>query len=455
MKRPDQITFIHKNNARLFLVFPILIMILAALRDFQFIDPSKNVFIGIIIVAFVLLDYQNIFYLVCFLIPLKSGMPNNYILLFSSIALLLKSPHLKKRQIIIPFIIIAYETLLDFTASVPIEKMLFLSYVFTIFFVFFLIYADPSLLDIKKACLWYGIGTLVLVTIISISSIVHLGFMHVLSNTRVGRTKVFFPDIHNLMFDIQADGFGNFAAVAFSCFTVSFYQYYLEEKKLFTKKQTLIFIGAIVVVLLGSLSLTRTFIIVVICDVFILIFGIFKYSSKKIALLSFFLFLLTGVVFLQTPNGQAFLERFLNKHEMLTGTGRTIIFGEYLTYQLAHIKVLLFGTGVRVYATMTKDFYSSTHNMVQQIIFCYGILGGVALIISLYFPVLKMLKDGFKLEIPYFIPLFTVSLLSQATQFLTPNDMLMSFPLCLFVCLYPTIREKRKINESKDDSVSI
>jgi len=432
----EQLITIRSKGDKFFYLFPFLFITLCILRDFQVVPIDKFILVGVCAVAFIVLNYSEVLYFLCFLVPLKSGIPGNYIFILALLALLVKSPQIKKQQIIIGLAFILYETLLDVVSPYSIEKIEFISYISRLFLVFFLLYQDISEIDVKKACFWYGVGAFVLGLIITANSIRFLGAATTFGGYRIGRVKYFLPDNHSLLFDINADGLGNFGAIGLSCFITVYYQNYLEGKGLWSKNQLLCLVLGVLTVACASLSVSRTLIVVVFFNFVFVLIGLYRVGGKKRFLQLLVALFFLGLLFLLTPVGQSYFERFTNIQSLVTGSGRTHIFREYFLYQTSHLKILLFGLGVRAYASMNHIFMNAIHNMFQQIIFCYGLLGGLPLLYFLIKPTYRTLKEQWYHNIHLLLPLLSVFLCAQTTQVLAPNDILMSLPVAIWASRY-------------------
>jgi len=418
-------------------MIPLLIMILGIMRDFQIFPVSKFIFVFVVLIALVIFNYENILYLLCFLIPLKNGIPGNYIFLLFALALLIKSPHINKKQIIFPSIIISYEVFLDVISPLSFNNVDLVSLCIRLFIVFFLIYDNVDKINMRKVSLSFAVGVVYLGFIVFFVSYKMVGINELFNGLRLGPTGRFFPKDSNLMlFTLNYNELGNFAAVGISFFIIIIYQLYCEEKRFVGTNQILCYMGVLFLFFCGLLTVSRTFLIVVFCEVLFVLFHNFKRKYLKILLGIMILFAILIKLFSFTKLGSTVLGRFVVNSELLTATGRTGLLKEYWGYQVSHISILLFGSGVVTYSTMHVNFSNAIHNMIQQVFFCYGLFGGLFFFYALLSPVLQMIKNKTKIAFPYFIPLFAILLFGQTIQILAPNNVLMIIPFCIWISEY-------------------
>jgi hypothetical protein len=258
-----------------------------------------------------------------------------------------------------------------------------------------------------------------------------------LTGNRLGPTTQFIPHTHDIMmFTVNPNGISYYTGIAFSCFIILLYQDYKETKLPWSINRTLYLIGLLVVLLGGLLSVSRTFVVVAVLATFIMFLHICNKQHWKLAVGIVIGTSILSIIFANTELGHTVLKRFVINKNLLTGSGRTDIFKNYLQYQLSHINILLFGTGALPYYQMRGNFLNSMHNMVQQLFFCYGLFGGAFFLYALFKPIGVMIKDKIKINVPYSLPFITIVLCAQTTQFLLPNDVLMLFPICILICEY-------------------
>ena len=108
-------------------------------------------------------------FVVFFLIPLSCGISANYLFFILLIAILSKSRHCNKTQVVIPLIIIAQELVLTLFVDNSHSIITTISYCVIIFLTFFLCLENNNEdFDYKKCIVYYLVGVTTLMAIILI-----------------------------------------------------------------------------------------------------------------------------------------------------------------------------------------------------------------------------------------------------------------------------------------------
>ncbi len=396
---------------------------LLAIRDIGGLYLNKYIYLVYCSVFMVFASYEAILYMICFLMPLLNGLPGTYIMLVALFFIFIKKVCISKKVIILILLYSLLEIISSFwypqTDLFEIAEYLF------ILSIFFLMLYDNSDKDIKLCVKMFFYGTFVFCTVVIISGIMtapsNWMSLFAMGWFRFGETNIGGGDI--MMLRGNANELAYFSVVGLSVGLLL-----LDSLK--GLKRIMLHIMIVCIGISGFLSLSRTWILVVL--LIVLFYGISRIRQPK-KLLSF------GIVFLvliflginclsKNPDlFNGFLRRFSDS-TMMTGGARTTLAVKQIGAFLQIPRCIFFGTGVTQYTGILKTV--SIHNMVLQILVCYGFIFGTFFIISIVKPII--LSEGRRRRLVSWLPLIAVTAFVQTIQFINPYALMLPYVIGIY-----------------------
>jgi hypothetical protein len=224
---------------------------------------------------------------------------------------------------------------------------------------------------------------------------------------------------------------GNANELAYYCITgLTVGLLTLNYKKGMTKIITLI--AMVIIGYGGVLSLSRSFVIVFL--VLLILFFFSRIKSPK----AFFLVIVTFAVttylsMLYLKNNPELLEGFLSRFSDSTissGGGRFTGLARQWDSFLNIPRCWLIGTGVTQYIDILGGT-ASIHNMLSQVIICYGIPAGIIFLVAIISPILSKSNCNRK-RMDLWLPLIAVILFVQTIQFLNPYSLMFPYVIGVY-----------------------
>ena len=400
-------------------------------RDILDLDISKYLFIVPIIVSSLVLPYQYTYSILALIMPLSFGLSTGYLY-----PILISILYYRKRAyfaIPIIFVIVSfcYEFVhYPFYSFVPDSSPnLVLNYLSTLFLVALFFRNEDLMLDKDLFIKMFCIGSAILCLFIVWHTTILIDSVDIFTgNIRIGDTGIL--DEMELSGKIylraNANNMAYFSIVSISLLLIQFFD------KRIPLIEFIILIG--VLFLCGLTTMSRTWFICLA----ILLFTFFnKIGNTGFLKTIFFILIAVGGIYFIISNedfSTAIIERFTGDK---TAGGRTSIFAEYNDFFFNHPAVILFGTGVLNYKKVAM-LEHSTHNAIQQIYVCNGLIGGILLIGVFFFTVANIwIKRNRMVSKVYLLPLIISILFLQTLQILNPCILLLP--------LIPSILMFRKI----------
>lgn len=397
------------------------LFILFVARDILGLGINKYIFLMYCSFFLVKAKYIEILYILCFLIPLYNGLPGTYILLVALICIFCKNPHQPKKAIIL----IGIFLLLEIFASIwypAWDGKEILSYMMFLSVFFIMIYDETERSYLSCLELFY-IGTFIFCFVVIISGIrtAPSNWLSLFAKGwfRFGETNTGSGNI--MMLKGNANELGYFSSVGIAVGFVL-----MKQKKGISKIYYLLTI--LWMLICGTLSLSRTFFIV--SAIIVLLFLLSQMKSPRGIVLTVLTFsilvaVLTKYLFSNPDILHGLLSRFTDD-TMRTGGNRTVIFAKQLNVFLEMPRCLIFGTGVTKYTDILKT--ASAHNMIIQILMCYGIPAGILFLISLFVPIFLQGKH----KLLYYLPFISVLLFVQTIQFINPYALMLPYAIGIY-----------------------
>ena len=396
-------------NFGIFLIFVLLFS-----RDFIGIDYNKFFLVGIVALIGCFLSYSDLIVFSAFLVPLSCGMPNNYNFMILLILLCLKKDNCNIFQLIFPLIIVAQEWILAlFTLNQDFFELI--AYSINLFLTLFLILDNSSQkIDYKKVVLYFLYSTSFMLSMIFLISVKQYSLSKILlGGYRIGVTKT--EDVSILKLSTNANTIGFYALLS-----VSICLYFLKTTKLKLSIIALLLLNGVI----GLFSLSRSYLLFLLIVLFLFLLTEKKLNFNRLIFMIGSIFILGCLFYLlntKTDIFSAYLERFLDS-DVTTGNKRTEIMMEYFNWLFNRPLRLLFGTGVHNHLETTG--LVATHNGIQQIMVCYGVIG-LVIFAFVFIKAFYFAKKG-RCEFVTYLPLLAIFLFVQTVQYLDPYEYFMS-----------------------------
>lgn len=411
---------LEKETNKLILIFVLGVCLLLGLRDIAGLEINKFIIVGFCSICFLVSSFKNIVLMVSFLIPLLCGMPGTYLMPLVLLLVLAKWGVSKKTILLTLFF-----TCLEIFDSLFYSEVRFndtVQYCSFLGILFSFIYSNKIKNNFKlqyDACQYYLLGSSFLCVAIFLSTIknVTTNWLSLFENGwfRFGAEQA--DEFSGMMLKLNANSLAYFACIG-AILALVFALNNIERNKF------QYFIIAILHIVMGTLTVSRTFFIITLLCMTIMI--IMSLKTKK----QFFMFMLIllAIIFLATaiiyyfPNVfDGIINRFKDDN-ITTAGGRTQLFTAYFDAYFDNPRFLLTGTGVIGYKEMT-GIYRSIHNALQQLIICLGIPGSILFLIGLIFPGMKDIKAI--ANNMYVLPLLAACLFLQTIQILNPCQLML------------------------------
>ncbi len=413
-----------KLNKFILFAYMIGLPILLAVRDIGGVNVNKFIYFAFIAVAFAVADYETELYLFCFTLPLLSGLPDKYVLLVIIACLLAKCGKIEKTTIGFAAFFIAMELVASlFYPSVDLIEIA--SYCFAVLLFFFLLYQKLPEHYLSYLNFYY-IGICIFFAIVVTSNLLSAPDywleLFVRGWYRIGAENTASGSVMRL--GVNANEIGCDAVVAF------FVALLLQKE--YGKKYLIIRIVSLVFILIGGmLSLTRSFVIVIALFVLVYVFASMK-NTKKMGIALAFIGLIAVILTVIIAKNPELLEAFVNRftaEDMEGGNGRMASILIHLKAWLKNMRGIVMGVGV----TQNGDIlgvYGTVHNMLVQVLECYGIFGFFVYLTGMLNPAIDELRK--KPDIEYILPFSAILVYVQLVPFISAYTLMLQYTITIF-----------------------
>lgn len=407
-------------------LFCLSLILLLYVRDIFMVDYSKWILVVLCVGATVFFNRKNLIYILCFMFPLFCGLPRNYILLFYILALILKKQSINPKLLCFMLFWVFWELFSTFWVLEP-NFVEVAGYCFHVTLMFYLIY-DEEAMNYRKCIDAYLWGTLALCGDILLRTLITApGNLLYLFSQGWFRFGMADDKTMGMVIQLNANSLAYYCVVGVSCALVGL----LSSK---SGKKIFYIISMAICGLLGLLTVSRSFLLVLFILVVMGIYFMPKRINTIIPVIAVFSVLAAGIglIFISYPE---ILEGLMNRVQdsnVETAGERTVLFAKYLDAFLDDPRLLFTGTGVIYYKEIT-GIYNSMHNAIEQILVCFGIFGALAFISGLLIPVYRAIYKH-KIGGVHWLPLITVVLFVQTIQFINPDMLMMPYVIGIY-CL--------------------
>ncbi len=409
-------------------------------RDVMDFYYSKYLLLGYVLLFAVFAKPKILAPMLCFVFPLAWGLPGTYIFL-ACIFLY----WIKRRKIPIPaFLLISSYLLLEIIAAFWYQEWKYtdiVKYISTLSLFFTFLYDEE--IDKEQCVKAYYVGSLVLCSIVLISTIQNApsNWLSLFSRGFFRFGMRYAEEKGRIALSLNANALAYYSLIGFTL-AINFITGNKGKKILFHIGACLLF------VMTGLLSVTMSFVLVMsICVLLFILSRLQKITTIFYSLLTTLgISLIIAYIIFKMPNIlTAFSSRF-NSTDIATANYRTTLFMLYNEAFFNNLRFILMGTGVTQYQNVLNITYA-THNMIQQILVCYGIFFGMLFFTAILYPLKTIIKNR-KTTIIKWIPVISVLLFAQAIQFITPEELMLPYIITVYVLATAPLKKEEQENQS-------
>lgn len=407
-----------KQSAKLG-ISAMVLAIMVFLRDLGVYHFSPMMFLIVVGLICIILPYKSLTAFFFYYIPFCFSI-HGMVLVPILLALLLKNNKANSWQFVFTIAILIIELLhfISYLFQVEFVKyLIFAPYIFLFFIILFDDNQDDA--SINLSIKYFIIGTSFILFTIVVHSIALYGVDGVLLGAmRIGGDDTGFDLVGPIDITIMnANTLAYFSVSAFSLL-------------LFSNKDNFSVFGKIVLLLIllcaGILSTSRTWLFTM-AFVFVVYF-LFGEMKRRIGGLVFVVVLFVFSIKYNTLTEsftERFQERLENEENMKKAGGRTTLFKAYNDFMLDHPNRIIYGTGT-VYYKQVCQVYNSIHSGLQQIYVCYGLLG-IAIYVMAGIVFYKRYIKHKKTRFWDYVPFLACFVFDQSIQFLSPHALMFPF----------------------------
>lgn len=412
-------------------------------RDVLGFGISKYLLILTYIIAFYFLDKRGIVLLLGFTMPLLYGLPNTYISIAAAVFLLIKRrDDFDYRLLLAPLLLSAQELMLSiWYPSIDIASEA--SFIATLFLLAVLCRIEKE--DAAGFLCMFVFGTAFALIVVIASTASALGVEGLLSGSmRLGYdAEAWLSGAESTMkVKFNPNEVGYYSLTAITCSCILFYR----------TKTNRIFILAcsLVCVVAGFMSQSRTWVIMILAIValqVVLSIGSMRRFGKAVVIVGAVAIAAITFCAVNPEIAESVVSRFENS-TMESGGGRTERFDAYNDYFASSGLRMLFGTGAVEYREVS-GIADSSHNGIQQLYVCLGIVGAAGFIAMIvYNAACAVNRSNFNLVNT--LPIIAVIAFTQSIQIINPWSLMLPLS-CGIAALSLGEGEERKYSILEDN----
>ncbi len=413
-------------NKKLVILMCVLFFVLLIESFHTITIPQSFILFLTMLIPFFLKDEEIVAYIICFSI-LGTGIQIAYVSLSCILNLLFKNKFKMNLSIFLTiglFLISEFFSLIKYPMDSLAETMRYVSVFFIVVYSLSMSFSEKGKKLIVDLFIISTTFTVVLV-IIETLALTGWNFNTLLNGTiRLGYSqqlggKLFFSADPNLL--------GQNCALVFSICLI-----YMLSKKYDLKYIT----SAIICLLAGALTISKTFLLSLLLTIVLLLFfsgdglNLIKSFSKKFRLL-----LLVGLLaFSMYRIYPTYLDNIINRVDTADiTTGRVEVATKYLNVVSSNMNYMFFGVGIQNVGQKT-GIIASPHSSFIELYVCWGIVG-IIYVCSLIIHFIKMFsKSNNNLKLLNYVPLIIFIFVTQTTQLFRIRDHILSLIVIIIVC---------------------
>ncbi len=413
---------VKENHDKPFYYMVLLMALLFVLRDCFSFNISQFIFLGLASLFFIISNYDRCVYLTICALPLLCGM-QGFIATAALFMLFLKAPKVNVWQWV-PLLIIGILEILNWggvSKDSSIKEYILLCSSVGLFFFF----TGGVFDNFSKAKMlrYYIYSSSFVLFLVVYRSITYLGIDGLLSAGFRGTNVM---EMAGLEYDMQTHFALNANSQAF--FSIVNIAILLLGQNKLEMKRIPYYVVLIISFIAGIVSFSRTWILLILflCTASVML----TKGKKRLTLIVSLLVLVAG--FMVSGFADPIIDSFIGRFEddsLETGSGRTEILAHYNKLWIDDPVKILVGTGAIDYAY--KSHYGhSIHNGIQQVYYCYGILGFICFL-SVFIHYFRKIRNK-KLSWLSMLPFVVCFLFDQSIQFLNPHYLMFPFIASMF-----------------------
>lgn len=426
------------NNKREKLLLVITYILIFA-RDMQIVDIPFTVFSLLGLFGAILLSPSELCtYIIC-LVPFCRALPYSELILISLCTLIIwMFRNKKKLHSPILYVIILFLASIELLGDIFWNQFTIELIYMIIYLAFVSLYIGNKLYKNQENVIakQYILSTLLALSYVIIREINTLGWEYIMTyNVRFG------ANIENIMAtNFNSNEMGLYAIIGISLALILF---------TYNKKVKYIVV-AIALTLLGVTSISRTFMLLVVCVW--MVYLLKEDINIGIKLFIFGVFLLSLVfIFTAIPDVTEWIQSYFKQRSMESG-GRVNLVSLYFNKQFSSIFGVLFGFTSMYMSVLQTD--TAVHNGFQEMMICWGIIGAVAGVLWVLVMIKNILREISKerraKHICTWIPLFVFLLYIQVIQFFSQHNYVVIFVMALIGLVIKEEGDIKDINERKN-----
>ena len=395
----------------------VVLSLMVLIRDLGYFAFTPLYFIAVVSIICLILPYRSLIFFFFFYITVGISV-HGIALIPLVLALIINNRRINVFQIFFPIIILLFELLNFASYSFVTDINRYIIYALYVILFFFVLFDDNlDNEDVKNGIKYYVLGTAIASLIIFLHAIINYGFQDIFFGIyRMGATFDDYDAGNEMVTKMNPNQLAFYAITAFSLL--------LYIKDVFSNKISKAVL-IMVLLLAGIMSGSRTWIIMM--AIVLVLYFLFSGIKGKFSFV-----LLTAIVFVVAMQYYKYTEAIYSRFEerfeesnFNTAGHRTEIIKEYNQWLVNNPSRMIYGAGA-LYYTKICNIYHSTHNSIQQIIVCYGILGLLIFIVCMII-YHKRYTEPNKVRFWYYFPFIICFLFSQSGQFLSPACMMLPF----------------------------
>lgn len=377
----------------------------------------------ILTIAYMMFGRNTIPVILAFLMTFRSAIQGNFILTIALFIYFIKGKKkIKKDKAIIFMIIIFLIELLNSFDDISNIKD-YITFVFIMILMYLFIYSNNDCNEKKKIIWYYILGTALSSFVFLLKTFRTVPIMEFINlKYRLGViSKVFDYTDYDLKYN--ANELALFVVIAIAFLLV------WKNKMQINKALYLFFL--IYFFTIGVFTMSRAFLIAT-----IIIFVIYIFDNRKKIKQTVITASLIGIAFIFIINftnlfSGGIIKNFKSRFEVddLTG-GRSEIIKTYNKIIFSSLRKTLLGSGMQEYSVKNNYKYSS-HNTTQEIIVCWGIIGGIAFCFLVYHFYRTSKIEGFKYNLTVYLPFIALLFMIQTIPFVSQGTIIFMFYIVL------------------------
>lgn len=371
-------------------------------------------------------DVNGIIVLLCFLIPLNTGITKLYIFFFAVLFIIFKEKKVKFNILILFVSISLYEYIMSFTVN-GFDIKYYFTYISILFILIYILFKEDGI-NARACCYAFIAGSALLLLCVLLTAFQKYGVSQVLSGmVRIGvYGEAELLESATIISD-NANNLGYYSSIAITLAI-------LLIKKTDKKTKTLLMISIIINTVGGVFTLSRSWVLVSLIGLVLSVLFGYEVKSKIAISIGLFisLYLVYQVLLTQTNVMQAMIDRiFLSEgRQSFAENDRFKLINEYWDFLRNNPTRIWTGTGAMMYKEICRCS-NSLHSGAQQILISYGIPGCIVFAYILFYPIISWFKTH-KFKIHHIIPILTVVVFTQTIQFLNPYILML--PYAVGIC---------------------